>query len=1153
MEQLSPAAQLLRDLGNPPGRPLRRRSTGDIRHAAHVLQARSSRLSTTQHGMSQNDGPDNDAAPMEDEPWVAELVDADRTATWRPWWLRTVVLSSFVAVFISFAIVFGTIIWYSEKHNGIFTAQAKGIEYVCRFILTAVLMLVAALWTRVELQACRYTPWYALYRSRLPNKVECDLDYTSMILPTLLWRSLKRKHYFLFLVAMISLLFKIQIVLSPGLLRVVDAEVSENSTLLLRDIFNLPQIYSVDYEITTATYHVARNIFDFNTSYPFGVTKEAAYQRFAERGTQTSPFTATVEALFMDFRCLKLKDYKVIDRIENNSTNELDFTLEMDFEGCRIAEWHIYNISHFASRSGDQYWIYNNTLSPEQRCSNIPRGRQFVYLIANFVSYIDNPGWPEQVSAIICGSSVRLSKAEVRDDGIVPALKEIENSHQTDFDLDIWGWILKSIPWTGDWWRLDLNWVNMRNSDNPVWSWQHFKSGTQTPDAADPDPLNSTDILYESVTGLADHLRLLFGHYRMRQERETHAFRETLAKVKKLTVNVPTAISMLSIFGLIVLTTALMIVHHRRYTRVLYMDPATLLGSLVFLHDHPTVTSRILDLQGETQLDSWPKDSSIPFTMRSWARIVFTTAALGIFAAVITTFEISQAQAGIGSPGGYWSISGVAASRLNARYDRPESFYDSMPAESMAVDWNLTPNTIQLRQNTWFADKSLRQTGSNYETAVSRLLIGRAEGDLPYPKGTYDKFLFPEIVMPSTSGKNISLELQLPAASLEPSCTRVTDETGDITIKSEMHNSTRLGEWTGYDAEILFDVTVPNGTTVSINETVYVGNSRTLEKQIFFAIGGTSSSTTRYYLWDGWSRETKEVFFLRGWHCNYIWIKTLMNVNMALVNSEWAIDQRRPPQPVDRTRTEPWTPPFSFRNSNSESSIWPDIEREFNETLDIYDELALLLRPYGTFAPKALGDPSQENNIKEAINHNWAFVRAQVANKNNRLDLNETAVLRNLLDEGLPPVNAKLIDHSRRRLFQSPVATYLILGILALVIIANILMLVPRVDGEIMRWKTDLFKMDMTGLAPDDFNSISRIVGLLHSSNAIQHMPSQALSDDELIQQLGHLRFRFGWFENQTDKTQHLTVGVEGDEGFVFLARGDLMSTATDSETRNSS
>lgn len=1054
-----------------------------------------------------------------------------------------------------------------------------------------------------------------MYNSPLPKKLDIDLDYTSMIFPTLIYRSLKRKHYLLFSIATISLLFKIQVVLSSGLLQVANVEVPENGTLHLLDIFNLPQNYTGKDDITHPAYNVARNILDFNTSYPFGVTDKAAYQRFIERGSVGSPLIATVEALFVDFQCLKLERHEMMDRLNEDSHDEIEFVLDLYFEGCsKAVRWHLYNITEPDSYSF-QYWIYNDTLSPSQRCANLPQGRQFAYLIASFRGR--HLPVTDQVSGVMCGSNVRLSEARVTDNGVMATLKETESPSQKELDINIWQMIVKSLPWTKEFWHTAHDtWVNMDNAENPVWNWQHFKSGTKTPDPGAPDPLNTTDVLYESVSGLGNHIGVLFGHYFMRQERETKSERVIMVKVRRLSVHFPTAISMLSILGAMLCIASIAISRYPRDTRPLYMDPATLIGSMVFLHDHPTVTSRILGLQDNNRQSLWHTDSSVPYFMRTWVRTVFVITLLGVFAAIIATLLISQAQAGIGSPGGYWYllwtylpvlmmlvISLYAGScdtasrnlwilyRLSTTPSPVRQLHFSMfdmsgprslltawrlkawpvwLSQSLAlfcallttiasilftVDWNTAPSDVQLGQNSWFADKTVQPRTSNYEESVTRLLIGREEGDLPYPSNTYDKYLFPALVISPISGPNVSILVEMPAASLEPFCTKVADQTGDISIISKeknVRNTTR----TFYSARILFDVTLPNGTAITVNESVSLGHNETAMEQEFFGVGDKTSSTSRYYLWGSWDRKTTEVLFLRGWHCNYVWMKTLMDVKMAVVKERLVIDLASPPNASDGT-LEPWSPSFSYYNYGSSNPFWPGSEAVANDEFDIDAEMLLLLKPSGSLSPEAFGDPSLEDEIKNALNRNWAFVRAQVANRQNRLGLNDSAVLRNLPREGLPQLSAKLIDLDRRRLVQGTVPTCLLLTILGLVIIVNTLMLVPKPIEKLRWWKSEFFNMDVTGLAPDGFNSISMLVDLLHSSNALQYMPSQSLSDRELYEQLGDLRFRLGWFEKQVDKTKHFTIGVEGDDDFIFLGEpmdredtdSDASSTSTDAET----
>ncbi|KAK1638603.1 hypothetical protein BDP81DRAFT_392055 [Colletotrichum phormii] len=239
------------------------------------------------------------------------------------------------------------------------------------------------------------------------------------------------------------------------------------------DAFTLPQNYTVDFEVTHTAWYVALNIRNFNVSYPFGATKEAAYQRFAERGCENATLTATVEALFMDFQCLKLESFKTVDR-KNEDTTRLEFVLDLKFEGFRTVPFHVFNVGAMTSKDL-AYWIYNDTLSAGQRCSNIPQGRQFIYLITSFNRLLPSTDsthtiFPEKVSAIICGSDVRLSRAKVNDNGTNPTLKEMMNISQQQLDVDIWAMIVKPFP-QGEYdlnWRPETNFAGMEDWTNPV-------------------------------------------------------------------------------------------------------------------------------------------------------------------------------------------------------------------------------------------------------------------------------------------------------------------------------------------------------------------------------------------------------------------------------------------------------------------------------------------------------------------------------------------------------------------------------------------------------------------------------------------------------------------------------------------------------------
>ncbi|KAF6811233.1 hypothetical protein CPLU01_15152 [Colletotrichum plurivorum] len=110
------------------------------------------------------------------------------------------------------------------------------------------------------------------------DEFDYNLDYTAMMAPTIVTQSLRRKHYLVFLVVIISLILRVQIVIAPGLFKLEKAEVSEGVRIEVLDVFNGAED-SIGSNKTNA-YHMTHAVHNFGMPPPFGIniTQNVAYQ-----------------------------------------------------------------------------------------------------------------------------------------------------------------------------------------------------------------------------------------------------------------------------------------------------------------------------------------------------------------------------------------------------------------------------------------------------------------------------------------------------------------------------------------------------------------------------------------------------------------------------------------------------------------------------------------------------------------------------------------------------------------------------------------------------------------------------------------------------------------------------------------------------------
>lgn len=187
--------------------------------------------------------------------------------------------------------------------------------------------------------------WIDLRRKKSTDDVDFMLDYTSMMLPTVIFRSFRQKHYLVFAVCIVSVLLKVQILLASGLFSLEVVPVRLYNDIRTLNVFNASAFEGDTQDIlqvpNSSSYYILRVIHDFNTSYPFGVAKEAAYQISEPRGTIDTPITVTVDGFFNDIRCLNLEAYSVISVQPPVSAKDYNyiFNLNLKFKSC-------YNVPH---------------------------------------------------------------------------------------------------------------------------------------------------------------------------------------------------------------------------------------------------------------------------------------------------------------------------------------------------------------------------------------------------------------------------------------------------------------------------------------------------------------------------------------------------------------------------------------------------------------------------------------------------------------------------------------------------------------------------------------------------------------------------------------------------------------------------------------
>jgi hypothetical protein len=249
---------------------------------------------------------------------------------WKPFWLRRRVLAVFATLFALFAVGISAITGYSAAYNGLVDQGTdEWREYAWKFGPTAILVLVSVFWSRVELQALKYTPWIRLTTCRRQAHADCEcnallsLDYTHTFSPQALIRCIKRRHWLPAAALVISLLLRISIALSTSLLTIATRISSTEIPVRILDSFEPIKFTDMFLENSTVIsphtfedyrpFYISKAVKDLNISYPFGLRQDIAFQTFeliedegvtqATRRASNTTIQTVVQGLAVELDC----------------------------------------------------------------------------------------------------------------------------------------------------------------------------------------------------------------------------------------------------------------------------------------------------------------------------------------------------------------------------------------------------------------------------------------------------------------------------------------------------------------------------------------------------------------------------------------------------------------------------------------------------------------------------------------------------------------------------------------------------------------------------------------------------------------------------------------------------------------------------------
>jgi len=221
---------------------------------------------------------------------------------WRPFFLQRKILAAFFAIFAAAIITMEALLDYSSKNAGLEMSD-RAAGYVWRLAPTALFTIIAVMWNRVEFQAKMSAPWLRLSRGGGDADRTVLLDYHSMFQPVVIRRAMKNGDYIVACATTVSLLLRICILVSAGLVSLVFFMGSTDNAAItmLSEFVNDPSGLARAGSLSVFTL-LAMEQQDGMPS-PEGVQGRFAFQQFGSDYPSTTEFHAQVDGFSAALDC----------------------------------------------------------------------------------------------------------------------------------------------------------------------------------------------------------------------------------------------------------------------------------------------------------------------------------------------------------------------------------------------------------------------------------------------------------------------------------------------------------------------------------------------------------------------------------------------------------------------------------------------------------------------------------------------------------------------------------------------------------------------------------------------------------------------------------------------------------------------------------
>lgn len=223
---------------------------------------------------------------------------------WRPMYLTPASLGVFSTIFLACIASVQTMLTISNRHTGLSGDNDALHRVLWSYGPVAILTLISSFWARLEMQTKTTASWFSMAQGNTIASQSLLLDYTSQLQPTAIVSALRHKNYAVAGATMVSLFFKVLLVLATSLITLSPATTVRHRSVPLRltsEFVDNPAGLTANGPLAAANF---ASIVRYNTSLPRGVSDKYAYQLIESDFLNTpSTLNTTVDGFFGNIDC----------------------------------------------------------------------------------------------------------------------------------------------------------------------------------------------------------------------------------------------------------------------------------------------------------------------------------------------------------------------------------------------------------------------------------------------------------------------------------------------------------------------------------------------------------------------------------------------------------------------------------------------------------------------------------------------------------------------------------------------------------------------------------------------------------------------------------------------------------------------------------